>query len=95
MLDNKQRIIRLLENQINDYYSENIRLIYGPGAKIKIKTISEGLKSKSILVEGVVILGSVISEEVLEADVADVFIQNISAFIFPNHTIISYVWFDV
>ena len=95
MLVKKQRIFRLLENQINDFFSDDIRIAYGDGSKIKIGSISESLKSKIMLIEGVVILGSEINDDVLDPLVAEIVIEDISVYLFPRHTIESYVRFDV
>jgi hypothetical protein len=95
MLDRKQRIFRLIETQINESHKDAIQEVYGLGTKIKINSISEGIKSKSLLLEGVIILGGNITEDVLDTKLAEILIQDILFYFYPRHTIQTYIRFDV
>ena len=95
MSDRKRRVIRLLENYINDFQGDAVQEMYGKGSRIKIHEIMYANGAKSILVEAVVILGETINESVMDRNLADVLIQDSLVYFYPEHSVKCYVRFDV
>jgi len=95
MSDRKRRVIRLIENYINEFQGESVQEMYGKGSQIKIKEIMYATSAKSILVEAVIVLGDVINENVMDRKLADILIQDALVYFYPEHSIKAYVRFDV
>ena len=95
MSDRKRRVIRLLENYINDFQGEAVQEMYGKGSHIKIHEIMYSTGAKSVLVEAVVVLGDIINENTMDRRLADVLIQDALVYFYPEHSVKAYVRFDV
>ena len=64
-MDNKRRFYRLLEFYLNDYNKESVESYYGKGSRVKIRNVTFTQKTKSIVLEVVIVLGEIISETVM------------------------------
>lgn len=95
MSDRKRRVIRLLENYINDFQGESVQEMYGKGSHIKIHEVMYSTGAKSVLIEAVVVLGDVINENTMDRRLADVLIQDAIVYFYPEHSVKAYVRFDV
>ena len=83
----KERYFFLIEMYLNELKKELVEGMYGKGSKIKIRTITEMISKKMVLVDAVIILGDVITEEVMNEDIADVLIQDGLMYFFPNYSV--------
>jgi len=95
MLDKKQRLFRLIENYINDYQGGAVQEMYGKGSYIKIHNLNFSVTQQSVLLEAVVVLGDLITEEHIDRKLADVLIQDAIIYFFPECSVKTYVIFDV
>jgi hypothetical protein len=95
MLDKKRRIFRLIENYINDYQGNAVQTLYGKGAHIKIHNINYSTTTKSILMEAVIVLGDLITEEYMDRSLADVLISDAIKYFYPEFSVKTYIRFDV
>jgi hypothetical protein len=93
-MDRKRRIFRLIEVYLNDFRGSAIEEMYGNGTKIKIHSISDSIKDKSILIEAVIVLGDSINEEVMDRELADVLIQDALVYFYPEYSIKTMVRWD-
>jgi len=94
-VDRKKRLFRLIEVYLNDFRGPAIEEMYGKGTKIKIHSISDSVKDKSLLIEAVIILGEIINEEVMDREMADVVIQDALIYFYPEYSIKVMVRWDV
>lgn len=94
-MDNKRRLYRLIEKYINEYRGDVVKSIYGDGSSIKIHTITFGTTKNTMLIEGVVILGNTINEDVIDTSLAEILIQESMVYFFPEKQIKTYIRFDV
>jgi hypothetical protein len=95
MLDKKRRLFRLIENYINDYQGGAVQEMYGKGSYIKIHNLNFSVTQQSVLLEAVIVLGDLITEEHMDRKLADVLIQDAIVYFFPECSIKTYVRFDV
>jgi hypothetical protein len=95
MLDNKRRLFRLIENYINDYQGGAVQEMYGKGSYIKIHNLNFSVTQQSVLLEAVIVLGDLITEEHIDRKLADVLIQDAIIYFFPECSVKTYVRFDV
>ena len=95
MLDKKRRLFRLIENYINDYQGGAVQEMYGKGSYIKIHNLNFSVTQQSVLLEAVVVLGDLITEEHIDRKLADVLIQDAIIYFFPECSVKTYVRFDV
>ena len=93
-MDRKHRIIRLIENYINDFQGQSVKEMYGEGSIIKIHDIFYSTTQKSVLVEAIVILGDLINENLMDRKMADILIQDALVYFYPEHSNKIYVRFD-
>jgi hypothetical protein len=93
-MDKKKRIIQIMEVYLNELKLSFIEDIYGKGTKIKIKNINEVLTTKSLMVDVVVTLGEVINEEILDTSAAEVIIEDMMTFFYPEYKIKTIVSWD-
>jgi hypothetical protein len=94
MPDKKRRLFRLIENYINDYRGNAVQEMYGKGANIKIHTINFSVTENSIMMDAIIILGDLITEDKLDRSLADVLIQDAMVYFFPECSIKILVSFD-
>jgi hypothetical protein len=95
MLDKKRRLFRLIENYINDYQGGAVQEMYGKGSYIKIHNLNFSVTQQSVLMEAVIVLGDLITEEHMDRKLADVLIQDAIIYFFPECSVKTYVRFDV
>jgi len=95
MLDKKRRLFRLIENYINDYQGGAVQEMYGKGSYIKIHNLNFSVTQQSVLLEAVIVLGDLITEEHIDRKLADVLIQDAIIYFFPECSVKTYVRFDV
>ena len=95
MLDKKQRLLRLIENYMNDFQGNAVQEMYGKGARIKVHSMNESYSEKSVLFEIVIVLGNTINESVMDKTLANILIQDALVYFFPDQKIKTYVRFDV
>jgi hypothetical protein len=95
MLDKKRRLYRLIESYINDYQGKSVQEMYGKGSRIKIHNLNFSVTQQSILMEAVIVLGDLITEEHMDRALADVLIQDAMVYFFPECSVKTYVRFDV
>ena len=75
-MDNKRRVYRLLEYYINEFRKEAVEGFYGKGSKIKIHNITFTQRTKSAVVEVVIVLGDVITESQMDEKMATILVSN-------------------
>jgi hypothetical protein len=95
MSDKKRRLYRLIENYINEYQGEAVQEMYGKGTYIKIHNINFSITEKTILMEAIIVLGDVITEEFMDRKLADILIQDALLYFYPECSVKTYVRFDV
>ena len=84
-----------MEKYLNVLKKEQVELMYGEGAKIKIHNLQPAATNESIFVEAIIILGNTINEDVLDRSLADYLIQDIIYLIFPDSNVKCMVRWDV
>jgi hypothetical protein len=94
-MDNKRRFFRLIENYINDFRGDAVREFYGEKSRIKIHTLNTGVKDNSIMLEAVVILGDVITEDTTDDVLAHILLQDAIVYFFPELKLKTYIRFDI
>ena len=92
MLDKKRRLFRLIDN---DYQGGSVQEMYGKGSYIKIHNLNFSVTQQSVLLEAVIVLGDLITEEHIDRKLADILIQDSLIYFFPECSIKTYVRFDV
>lgn len=95
MVDKKKKMCRLIESYINDFRGDAVSEFYSQGTKIKIHNLQFVNSDKSVIVEAVIVLGEVISEETMDRSMADYLIQDALHYIFPELTTKCMVRWDV
>jgi len=94
-MDRKRKLSRLIESYMNDFRGDAVQEVYGKGSYIKIHNLNFSVAQQSVLVEAVIILGDLITEEHIDRKLADVLIQDATVYFFPEYSIKTYVRFDV
>ena len=95
MSDKKRRLYRLIESYINDYQGKSVQEMYGKGSYIKIHTLNFSVTKNVVLLEAVIILGDLITEQQMDRNLADILIQDALVYFFPETSVKTYVRFDV
>lgn len=95
MIDKKRRLFRLIESHINDYNIHVIETCYGKGTQIKIHSMNELVTKKILIFEVIVVLGEIITEEIMDKEPAHVLIKDALMWFFPDYTINTVVRWDV
>lgn len=94
-MDEKKRFIRLLELYINGHRGKAVEEMYGEGTTIKIHNVIFSPTQKSVVVEAVIILGNLITEDVLDRELADILIQDAIPLFFSDYSVKTMVRWDV
>jgi len=94
-MDRKRKLSRLIESYMNDFRGDAVQKVYGKGSYIKIHNLNFSVAQQSVLLEAVIILGDLITEEHIDRKLADVLIQDATVYFFPEYSIKTYVRFDV
>ncbi len=94
-MDNKRRLFRLIEVYLNGFKGDLVESIYCNRSIIKVHTVNFGVSDNRVLVELVVILGDVITEEILDTSLTEILIQDALVYFFPEKTIKTIIRWDV
>jgi hypothetical protein len=94
-MDRKRKLFRLMESYMNDFRGNAVQEMYGKGSRIKIHNLNFSITQQSILMEAVIVLGDLITEEHMDRALADVLIQDAMVYFFPECSVKTYVRFDV
>jgi hypothetical protein len=96
MPDKKRKFYRLLETYMNESRKEDVELMYGKDAKIKIHNWTHNVKGDQFIFEIIVVLGNTINESVMDTNLAEVLLKDALQYFYPEVTKICYmVRFDV
>ena len=96
MSDKKRRFYRLLETYMNESRKEDVELMYGKDAKIKIHNWTHNVKGDQFIFELIVVLGDTINESVIDTSLAEVLLEDALVYFYPEVKKIScMVRFDV
>ena len=95
MSDKKRRLYRLIESYINDFQGPAVQEMYGKGSYIKIHNLNFSVTQQVVLLEAVIVLGDLITEEHMDRHLADILIQDAIVYFFPETSVKTYVRFDV
>ena len=93
-MEPNKRLFRLIEVYLNEYRKNAVEEIYGKGTKIKIHTINHSVSTKSLLIEAVIYLGDIITEEVMDRELADVIIREALDYFYPECSIKTMIRWD-
>ena len=93
-MDPKKRLFRLIEVYLNEYRKNAVEEIYGKGSKIKIHTINHSITTNSLLIEAVIYLGDIITEEVMDRELADIILQEAIDYFYPECSIKTMIRWD-
>ena len=94
-MDKKRRLFRLIESYINDFQGNAVQEMYGKGSRIKIHNLNFSVTKSVVLLEAVIVLGDLITEEHIDKKLADILIQDALVYFFPETSVKTYVRFDV
>ena len=94
-MDRKRKLFRLMESYMNDFRGNAVQEMYGKGSYIKIHNLNFSVTQQSVLLEAVIVLGDLITEEHIDRKLADVLIQDAIIYFFPECSVKTYVRFDV
>lgn len=94
-MNNKKRVIRIIEKYFNEIKKDEVELFYGIGTKIKVKQIDYITQGKYLMVDAVIVLGDTINEEVMDRGLVDYFMQDILSLMFPDYSIKVLLGWDV
>ena len=94
-MDRKRKLFLLIESYMNDFRGDAVQEMYGKGSYIKIHSLNFSITQQSILLEAVIILGDLITEEYMDRSLADVLINDAMVYFYPECSIKTYVRFDV
>jgi hypothetical protein len=95
MQDKKRRLFRLIECYINDFQGDAVQEMYGKGSRIKIHNLNFSVTKSVVLLEAIIVLGDLITEEHIDKKLADILIQDALVYFFPETSVKTYVRFDV
>lgn len=85
----------MMNKYLEESCQDRVESFYGIGSKIRVKNLSFSLSNNLILVESKIILGNVISEEVMENVMCDLLIRESIEPIFPEQHIKVMISWDV
>jgi hypothetical protein len=94
-MDKKRRLYRLIESYINDFQGDAVQEMYGKGSRIKIHNLNFSVTKSVVLLEAVIVLGDLITEEHIDKKLAEILIQDALVYFFPETSVKTYVRFDV
>jgi hypothetical protein len=84
MSDKKRRFYRLLETYMNVSMKKTVELGYGVGSKIKVHNWTHNTKGDTFIFELIVILGDTINESVIDANIAEVILEEALEYFYPE-----------
>lgn len=94
-MDNKRRLINLIEKYLNEIKIGVVTKFYGEGSSIKINTITFGTTKNYVLIDASVKLGETITEDVIDESMAKILIEDSMVYFFPDSDIRTLIDFDV
>jgi len=94
-MDNKRRLINLIEKYLNDIKGHLVVEFYGKGSSIKIIKVDFGITKNYVVIDAKVILGELITEDIVDESLARILIEDSMVYFFPESQIRTYVKFDV
>jgi hypothetical protein len=94
-MDNKRRLYRLIEKYLNDVKKEALELFYGKGSSIKINNVDFGVTKNYVSIDAKILLGEIITEDILDESLAIVLIEDSMVYFFPDSQIKTCIAFDV
>lgn len=94
-MDNKRRLINLIEKYLNEIKTDVVTKFYGEGSSIKINTITFGTTKNYVLIDTTVKLGETITEDVIDESMAKILIEDSMVYFFPDSDIRTLIDFDV
>ena len=83
----KKTYIKIIEKFFNKTKKNNIELFYGSGSHIKVNNIQSNNKGELIMVDVTIVLGNVITEEVLDRSLIDYLMMDVIDIMFPETTL--------
>ena len=84
MPDKKRKFYRLLETYMNESRKEDVELMYGKDAKIKIHNWTHNVKGDQFIFELIVVLGNTINESVMDTNLAEVLLKDALQYFYPE-----------
>ena len=94
-MDNREFYSKLIERYINVARKSSLEEFYGKGSEVKITNLNFGVTSKSVVVSMTIKLGEIINEQVMEKDIAELFLIQLFIFLFRDIKITTVVNWDV
>lgn len=94
-MNRKERLFRLIEVYLNEFRGSSVEEFYGKNTKIKIHNITHSITTNSLLIEAVIYLGDVITEEIMDIILADILIQDALVYFYPECSIKTMIRWDV
>jgi hypothetical protein len=94
-MDNKTKLIKLIEVYLNDIKGDLVFEFYGKGSSIKINNIDFGVTKNYVSIDAKILLGEIITEDILDESFARVLIEDSMVYFFPDSQIITLINFDV
>jgi hypothetical protein len=94
-MDNKTRLIKLIEEYLNGIKGHLVFEFYGEGSSIKINRVDFGITKNYVSIDAKILLGEIITEGILAESLARILIEDSMVFFFPNSQIRTCITFDV
>jgi hypothetical protein len=94
-MDNKRRLINLIEKYLNEIKGDIVIKFYGEGTHIKVNSITFGVTKNYVIIDAIVKLGNIITEDVVDESLAKVLIEDSMVYFFPDSEIRTLVNFDI
>lgn len=94
-MDNRRRLINLIEKYLNEIKRDTVIKFYGEGSSIKINTLTFGTTKNYILIDASVKLGEIITEDVIDESMAKILIEDSMVYFFPDSDVRTLINFDI
>lgn len=94
-MDNKSKLIKLIEKYLNEIKGNLVIEFYGNGSSIKIDRIEFGVTKNYVSIDAKILLGEIITEEILDISLARILIEDSMVYFFPDSQIRTCINFDV
>lgn len=94
-MDNRRRLINLIEKYLNEIKRDTVIKFYGEGSSIKINTLTFGTTKNYILIDVIVKLGETITEDVIDESMAKILIEDSMVYFFPDSDVRTLINFDI
>ncbi len=90
----KEKIFRVIDRYVSIIKKEDMSLMYGKGFKFKVHTYSSSVREKILLFECIVTLGENIDHSMMDPYIADFYVREAAATIFPDLKIRTLIRWD-